>query len=72
MPVRSGPPVAVGWCAGLWADRVVQSSYAAQAREHELSSEGELASIAAAWQNWARQPDGFFVVPHGEVLARAV
>ena len=28
-------------------------------------------AIAAAWRTWAEQPDGWFAVLHGEILARA-
>lgn len=59
------------WWGGLWADRVEHSSYAEQAVAYGLSDAGELAEIAAAWREWSRSPDGWFAVPHGEVLARA-
>jgi ubiquinone/menaquinone biosynthesis C-methylase UbiE len=58
------------WWGSLWADRVEQSAFAEQAIEYGLSDAGELASIAAAWRRWAEQPDGYFAVLHGEVLAR--
>ncbi len=58
------------WWGGLWADRVRQSSYASQAIEYGLSDEAELAAIEAGWRNWIDQPDGIFVVPSVEVLAR--
>jgi hypothetical protein len=55
----------------LWADRVEQSGFGRQAVDYGLSDAAELAAIAAAWRRWAEQPDGFFAVPHAEVLARA-
>lgn len=58
------------WWGGLWADRVVQSSFAEQAVAYGLSDRTELESMASAWRRWARQPDGFFAVMHAEVLAR--
>jgi ubiquinone/menaquinone biosynthesis C-methylase UbiE len=58
------------WWGSLWADRVEQSSFAQQAIDYGLSDAAELASIAAAWRRWIEQPDGFFAVLHGEVLAR--
>ena len=58
------------WWGGLWADRVMGSSFATQAVEYGLSSSEELAAIAAAWRRWADDEDGFFAVLHGEVLAR--
>jgi SAM-dependent methyltransferase len=57
------------WWGDLWADRVELSSFADQALASSLSDREELARIAAAWRRWAEQPDGFFAVLHGEVLA---
>ncbi|MCU1358552.1 MAG: Methyltransferase type 11 [Acidimicrobiales bacterium] len=62
-------PGSRAWWGGLWADRVEQSAFAEQAVEYGLSDEGELASLAAGWREWAAEPDGFFVVLHTEVLA---
>jgi SAM-dependent methyltransferase len=58
------------WWGGLWADRVLYSRFAEQAVAYGLSDPGELASIARAFVNWAGSPDGVFVVPHVEILAR--
>lgn len=63
-------PTSRAWWAGLWADRVVTSAFAEQAVAYELSDPAELASIATAWRHWADQPDGWFAVLHGEILAR--
>jgi ubiquinone/menaquinone biosynthesis C-methylase UbiE len=59
------------WWGGLWADRVRESEFAHQCLEDALSNEAELAAIAGAFERWAGDPDGVFVVVHGEVLARA-
>jgi len=59
------------WWGGLWADRVTESAFAAQALDYGLSDREELEAIAGAWRHWAGQDDGVFVVLHGEVLARA-
>jgi SAM-dependent methyltransferase len=64
-------PESRAWWGSLWADRVELSSFADQAVEYGLSDAAELAAIAAAWRRWAEQPDGYFAVLHGEVLARA-
>jgi SAM-dependent methyltransferase len=63
-------PDSRAWWGGLWADRCVDSSFAAQAVAYGLTDADELAAIARAWRRWAGRPDGFFMVPHGEVLAR--
>lgn len=57
------------WWGGLWADRVTDSSLAEQAVAGGLGNRGELADIAAAFRRWAEQPDGWFAVVHGEVIA---
>lgn len=57
------------WWGGLWADRVVHSTLAAQAIEFDLADAPELNEFAAAFREWAEQPDGWFLVPHGEILA---
>ena len=47
-----------------------QSSFAEQAVEYGYADPAELAAIASAWRTWAEQPDGWFAVLHGEILAR--
>lgn len=59
------------WWCGLWADRCTDSSFAQQAVDHGISTSAELASLATVWREWAENPDAVFVVPHGEILARA-
>lgn len=58
------------WWGGLWADRVRYSRFGEQAVAYGLSTRDELEAIAAAWLRWAKAPDGVFVVPHVEILAR--
>jgi SAM-dependent methyltransferase len=58
------------WWGGLWADRIRHSSFATQAIEYGLSDAAELADIEAGWRAWAGEPDGVFVVPSVEVVAR--
>lgn len=58
------------WWGDLWADRCLDSSFADQAIAYGLTTVDELVGIAAAWRAWAQEPDAFFMVPHGEVLAR--
>ena len=64
-------PESCAWWGGLWADRCELSAFGAQAVEYGLASAEELATIATAWRRWSQQPDAFFAVLHGEVLARA-
>ena len=64
-------PDSRAWWSDLWAERVVASAFARQTLEYGFASEDELAAMAAAWRRWAAHDDAVFVVPHGEVLARA-
>ena len=59
------------WWGSLWADRSELSSFGEQAVAYGLSTREDLSAIAAAFRAWSKKPDAFFMVPHGEVLARA-
>jgi len=59
------------WWAGLWADRITTSAIGTQLVASGVSSVEELRSIADAWRRWAAHRDGWFLVPHGEIIARA-
>ncbi|MEU8278080.1 methyltransferase domain-containing protein [Microbispora bryophytorum] len=58
------------WWGGLWADRTVQSSYADRAVEGGHATQDDLRRIAGGWREWAASEDGWFSVPHGEILCR--
>jgi len=74
-------PTASVWChatpearaawGGMWADRILTSAIATQAVERGLASRAELTEISEGWQAWRDSPDGWFLVPHGEILCRA-
>ena len=57
------------WWGGLWAERVVASSFATHALEYGLSDRAELEAIADAFRRWSAAPGSVFVVVHGEVVA---
>jgi SAM-dependent methyltransferase len=59
------------WCGGLWADRCEFSGLGDQIVEFGFADRSEVSEIAEAWRHWAEQPDAYFSVPHGEVIARA-
>jgi SAM-dependent methyltransferase len=59
------------WWGGLWADRMVESDLAAQLLDEQMAGPEELADIAEAFRIWAAHPDGWFGVPHGEIIGRA-
>ncbi len=58
------------WWGGQWAERVTSSDLARQLLEHGLCDEDELGAFAEGFARWAENPDGVFVVPNVEVLAR--
>ena len=60
-----------GWWGGLWADRLVHSGFADQAVGHGLAVPADLERLAAAWRRWQSAADGWFLVPHGEILCTA-
>ena len=63
-------PESCTWWADLWADRTTISPLAEQAVAYNIAQPAELEDIAAAWRAWAQESSAFFLVPHGEVLAR--
>lgn len=58
------------WWGGLWADRMTESSISAQLIDEGLAARSDLSAIAAAFRGWAADADGWFLVPHGEAIAR--
>lgn len=59
------------WWGGAWAERATESQFAAHAIESGHSSPAELQHIADAWRAWAADADGWLLMPHGEIIARA-
>jgi 2-polyprenyl-3-methyl-5-hydroxy-6-metoxy-1,4-benzoquinol methylase len=58
------------WWGGMWADRIVDSAITQQAIDGGHADRAELTAISNAWRRWAAADDGWFLVPHGEVLCR--
>jgi ubiquinone/menaquinone biosynthesis C-methylase UbiE len=58
------------WWGGMWADRVLRSAMADQARAAGVPEE-TLERISAAWRSWAARPDGWISILHGELLCTA-
>jgi SAM-dependent methyltransferase len=58
------------WWGESWADRTTGSGLARTALAEGLATADELAAIAAGWRRWTVEPDGWFAVLHGELLAR--
>ncbi len=59
------------WWSSLWAERVVASDFARQAREYGLADDVALETLRDAWEAWGGEPDGWYATLHGEVVARA-
>lgn len=59
------------WLSEVWSERVLQSGFAEQAVAYGLADTAALARIAAAWRAWGASPDGWFIMPNGEIIARA-
>lgn len=58
------------WWGSTWARRVTESSLADQALELGLATEQELQAMAEAWRTWTSEVDGWFVVPHAQLICR--
>ena len=59
------------WWGSTWAQRMTDSAVARQAIERGIASPGDLENVAAGFLAWADEPNGWFTVLHGEILARA-
>jgi SAM-dependent methyltransferase len=59
------------WWGSMWEARVLQSAFATDAVSKGLATRDELESISSAWRAWADDEDGWLVMPHGEIIARA-
>ncbi|RZU65094.1 methyltransferase family protein [Microterricola gilva] len=57
------------WWGSTWAERALESSFAAQAIETGAASLNDLHAMADGWRYWAADADGWFGMPHGEIIA---
>ncbi|WP_434061980.1 class I SAM-dependent methyltransferase [Actinotalea lenta] len=58
------------WWADRWAQRALESTFAQHALQHGLADQVLLEEISDAWRDWGQEPDGWFAMLHGELLAR--
>lgn len=58
------------WWGGQWQRRAVESSFRDEVLAQGLGDEHAIAEVVEGWRAWTQSPDGWFVVVHGEVLAR--
>ncbi|KQR39246.1 class I SAM-dependent methyltransferase [Microbacterium sp. Leaf159] len=59
------------WWGGMWADRILESALARQLVDSDMATSADLQAISDAWKRWADDGDGWYLVPHGEIIARA-
>lgn len=57
------------WWGESWAARVLESDLARAALAKGLATPADLQSLSQAWLDWSCSDDGWFTVPHGEILA---
>ncbi|PKI82515.1 hypothetical protein MVES1_004011 [Malassezia vespertilionis] len=72
-------PGASTWCfattesreywGGMWGTRILTSSINDQAKARGYTHK-KLEAMSAAWQRWVESPYGWFMMPHGTILAR--
>lgn len=62
-------PLERAWHSDTWAQRSL-TSFGPQAVELGLASRADLETMAGAWRQWGASEDAWFVVVHGEVVAR--
>ena len=62
-------PTDRAWQSQTWAQRCL-TSFGPQAVELGLADGSDLEAMAQAWRQWGDSEDAWFVVVHGEVLAR--
>jgi ubiquinone/menaquinone biosynthesis C-methylase UbiE len=73
-------PSASVWCfatpedreywGSMWCERVIASDFATRAVETGLSTRDDLERMSQAFAAWRDSPEGWFLVPHGEILCR--
>jgi hypothetical protein len=49
----------------------MQSDFADHAVTRGLATREDLTRLAGAWRRWGSSEDGWFLIPHGEILCRA-
>ncbi|MDI6098096.1 class I SAM-dependent methyltransferase [Actinoplanes sp. NEAU-A12] len=59
------------WWGGMWEERVLKSEMAGSALRTGAATEADLQRISAGWRRWADDPDGWLIIPHGEIICRA-
>jgi len=58
------------WWGTMWAERLTESPFGDRAVERGLATRQDLERMAAAWLRWSATDDGWFLIPHGEILCQ--
>lgn len=58
------------WWGSMWEERILQSALAVDAIDAGFATQDDLIDISRAWRDWINEPDGWFAMPHGEVICR--
>jgi hypothetical protein len=58
------------WWGASWAERLTESPFGDRAVEHGLATRADLERLAEGWRRWAASEDGWFCIPHGEILCQ--
>ncbi|GII80516.1 hypothetical protein Sru01_54980 [Sphaerisporangium rufum] len=64
-------PADRAWWSGMWADRILDSAIAGHAVSAGLATRGDLERMSDGWRAWGAAEDGWFAIPHGEIICRA-
>lgn len=60
---------AARWWGQSWAERTRAEAYGVRALAAGLVDEQGIDEIAGAWLEWAEDPDAWFMIAHGELIA---
>ena len=58
----------IQWWSGLWADRIVASSFAETATKGGQCTMRDLERVSLAWRAWGKEEDAWFAALHGEII----
>ncbi len=58
------------WWGGQWQRRAVDSGFRDEVLGQGLGDDRAIADVVAGWRAWSGSAHGWFVIVHGEVLAR--
>ena len=62
-------PAEQEWWGLSWSERVLDPDFTAIAIESGAAGLADLRGMSAAWAQWAADPDAWFGLPHGEIIA---